>query len=115
VRPASRLALGITDSAVGLSSGPLPVADRADSLSATVPEVSSSARVLVAAATAPRVLASLQLTFGAALGRGDPGQLVFGLIVAPGCWCATVSPASGSSTRWSTCRSRCRRPSPASR
>ena len=34
---------------------------------------------------------------------------------SPGCWSATGFRASGSSTRWSTCRSRCRRRSPASR
>ena len=34
---------------------------------------------------------------------------------SPGCWCATSFPAGGCSTRWSTCRSRCRPPSPASR
>ena len=34
---------------------------------------------------------------------------------SPGCWCATTFPASACSTRWSTCRSRCRRRSPASR
>ena len=34
---------------------------------------------------------------------------------SPGCWCAIAFPASGSSMRWSICRSRCRPRSPASR
>ena len=56
----------------------------------------------------------IELTFGAsfvAALRSTPCSACW----SPGCWCATASPAAGSSTRWSTCRSPCRPRSPASR
>ena len=64
--------------------------------------------------TSPRVVASYRLTFGASL----LAALVNARVRAAGrrgCWCATAFRASASSTRWSTCRSRCRRRWPASR
>lgn len=63
--------------------------------------------------TAPRVLASYQLTFGASL-LAALVNLVFGTVVA---WVLVRYrfPARKSWTRWSTCRSRCRPPWPVSR
>ena len=64
--------------------------------------------------TSPRVLASYRLTFGASLlaalvnARLRPARGV-------GAGALPVSRASAWSTRWSTCRSRCPRPWPASR
>lgn len=65
------------------------------------------------AVTAPRVLASYRLTFGASL-LAALVNLVFGLLVA---WVLVRYKfrASASSMRWSTYRSRCPRPWPASR
>ena len=65
------------------------------------------------AATSPRVMASYRLTFGASLAAALLNG-VFGLIVA---WVLVryEFPASDSSTRWSICRSPCRRRWPASR
>ena len=63
--------------------------------------------------TDPRVVASYRVTLGASFVAACVNT-VFGLWW-PGCWCATGFPAAGSSTRWSTFRSRCRRRSPASR
>ena len=60
-----------------------------------------------------RALASYRLSFGASLVAATI-NLVFGFIL-PGRWCAMTFPAANSSTRSSICRSRCRRPFPASR
>ena len=64
--------------------------------------------------TDPRVVASYRLSVGASLDRGGHQRRVRPASWR-GCWCATGFPASASSTRSSICRSRCRRPSPASR
>jgi sulfate transport system permease protein len=63
--------------------------------------------------TEPRVLASYRLSFGASLVSALI-NVVFGMLVA---WVLVRYrfPAGGSSTPWSTCPSRCRRRSPASR
>ena len=61
----------------------------------------------------PRALASYRLTFGAAAPRRR--SIWSSACWSPGCSSATDFPAGSSSTRSSTCRSRCRRQSPASR
>ena len=66
-----------------------------------------------AIATDRRTLKALEISFGtafiAALSTSSSAPS------SPGCWCATAFPAAASSTPWSTCPSRCRRRSPASR
>ncbi len=63
--------------------------------------------------TAPRVVASYRLTFGASLAAALV-NVVFGFVVA---WVLVRYrfPGGVSSMRWSTCRSRCPPRSPASR
>ncbi len=61
-----------------------------------------------AAISSPRVLASYRLTFGASL-VGGADQRGVRAACWRGCWCATAFRARRSSTRWSICRSRCRR------
>ena len=63
-------------------------------------------------AASPRAVASYRLTFGASLiGARSIWYLECWW---PGCWSATVFPASACSTRWSIFPSLCRPPSPAS-
>ena len=61
-----------------------------------------------------RTLNALQISFGASLHRGAR-QCRLRPRSSPGCWCATAFPAAASSTPSSTCPSRCRPRSPASR
>ena len=88
----------------------------ADSARGDVPQDGHArlGRSSCALSRAPRVLASYRLTFA----RGARGALinaVFGLLRRVGAGALHVSRPSASSTRSSTCRSRCRRPSRAFR
>ena len=57
---------------------------------------------------------ALKISFGT-VAASPPPSTSCSARSSPGCWCATAFPAAASSTPWSTCPSRCRPRSPASR